>query len=126
MLAEGTEHDTADAALGTLISEVCDGGVKHDEVNRAKSKTKADEAFGRDGPYMVAAQLNEAIAAGDWKLFAGFAERIDRVTASDVQRVAQRFLIDDKKTTGYYIPTVPNEQNVPNAPNVASTGEVGA
>ncbi|MFV1980804.1 MAG: M16 family metallopeptidase, partial [Rhodothermia bacterium] len=81
MLAEGIGHDTVDDALGALISEVCDSGVEADELNRAKAKTKADEAFGRDGPYMVAAQLNEAIAAGDWKLFAEFAERIDRVTA---------------------------------------------
>jgi zinc protease len=105
MLADGTEHKQADDAIGNLVASVLNGGVSEEEVKRAKSRAKADEAFGRDGPYMVAAQLNEAIAAGDWKLFAGFADRIDRVSAEDVQRIAQAYLIDDSKTTGFYIPT---------------------
>jgi len=104
MLAEGTDHDTADEALERLIADVRDEGVTDEEMKRAKSRIEAEEAFGRDGPYMVAAQLNEAIAAGDWRLFANFRDRIERITADDVHRVARRYLQDDNKTTGYYIP----------------------
>jgi zinc protease len=105
MLSEGIDHEVVDGALDEMIKEVRENGVSKEELTRAKTQTKAEEAFGRDGPYLIAAQLNEAIAAGDWKLFTEFRSRIDRVTEEDVQRVAQTYLIDDAKTTGHYIPT---------------------
>lgn len=105
MLADEADHEAVDDALEELIEEVRQSGVSEEEVKRAKAQTKAEEAFSRDGPYMVAAQLNEAIAAGDWKLYVEFRERVDRVSADDVQRVAREYLIDDAKTTGYYIPS---------------------
>ena len=105
MLADGTDHDRVDAVLEELLEGVREGGVTADEMKRAKTRIEAEEAFSRDGPYMVAAQLNEAIAAGDWKLFANFRERIERVTAADVQRVAGQYFQDDFKTTGFYVPT---------------------
>ena len=51
----------------------------------ARQQVVADEAFGRDAPYAVVAQINEAIAVGDWTLYADYRARIEAVTAADVQ-----------------------------------------
>jgi zinc protease len=53
----------------------------------------------------VASQLNEAIAAGDWKLYTQYLDRLDEVTVDDVQRVARRYLTADTSTVGRYVPT---------------------
>jgi len=53
----------------------------------------------------IAAQLNEAIAIGDWRLYVQYPDRIDAVTADDVQRVANAYLQSDRQTVGRYIPT---------------------
>ena len=65
---------------------------------------RGDEAFGRDGPYAVVSQLNEAIAVGDWTLFADYRDRIEAVTAADVQAAATAILDDDRLTVAWYVP----------------------
>lgn len=104
MLAPERTHEEVERAIYEEIRAVQDEGVTDQEVVRAKSQLRALEAFSRDGPFAIAAQLNEAIAAGDWKLYTTYLERIDRVTGADVQRVAQTYLVDDARTVGFYVP----------------------
>jgi zinc protease len=77
------------------------------ELNRAKRQIVAAEAFGRDGPYAIASQLNEAIAAGDWTLFTTYIDRIERVGLDDVQAAANHIFQRDTLTVGYYDPVLP-------------------
>ena len=65
----------------------------------------ASLAFSRDGSYAVAANLNEAIALGDWTFYTTVVENITKVTAADVQRVAAAYLVPGRSTTGYFIPS---------------------
>lgn len=104
-LAPERTHEEVEEALGEVIQQVKDGGVTDEEVTRAKRQLKAQEAFGRDGPFSIAAQLNEAIAAGDWTLYAGFMDRIEQVTPEDVERVARQYLDRRKRTVGTYVPS---------------------
>lgn len=104
LLAPGREHAEVEAAVDAAIAAVRADGVTHEELQRAKNQLRAQEAFGRDGPFAVASQLNEAIAAGDWKLYTTIRERIDRVSVDDVRRVAERYLVEDRRTIGRYVP----------------------
>ena len=104
MLAPEQTHADVEAAVYEEVQRVQDEGVGEDELSRAKNQLRALEAFSRDGSFAIAAQLNEAIAAGDWKLYTTFRERLDRVTATDVQRVAQTYLVEDARTVGRYVP----------------------
>ncbi len=104
MLAPDRTHLEVESALLEVVENVKAKGISDEELQRAKNQHKAQDAFGRDGPFAVAAQLNEAIAAGDWKLFSEMQGRIERVTAEDVQRVANQYLVEDSRTIGYYVP----------------------
>ena len=103
-LAPDYTHAQVESALRETIAILRKDGVTEDELARAKSVMHAHEAFGRDGPFAVASHLNEAIAAGDWKLYTSYMERVNQVTTEDVHRVAQTYLIDDRCTVGYYVP----------------------
>lgn len=103
-LAPEQEHEAVEAAMDEAIADVKDNGVTDEEVQRAKNQLIAKEAYGRDSPFTIAAQLNEAIAAGDWRLYTTYLDRIDAVTPADVQRVAQTYLVKEKRTVGYYVP----------------------
>lgn len=100
--------DEINEACEALLQSVAKDGVTEEEMNRASARIEAQEAFGRDGPFQIAAQLNEAIAAGDWKLYTTFRERIRRVTSDDVVDAARRYLTSDGLTTGYYEPISSN------------------
>ncbi|PSQ76937.1 MAG: insulinase family protein, partial [Bacteroidetes bacterium QH_8_67_23] len=103
-LAPERTHDEVEEALDEVVRDVKEHGVTDEEVARAKRQLKAQEAFGRDGPFSIAAQVNEAIAAGDWTLYAHFMDRIERVTPEDVHRAAKAYLDREQRTVGRYVP----------------------
>jgi zinc protease len=106
-LAPDVTHDAVEDALWDTLRSVADGGLTEAELQRAQRQIVASEAFGRDGPYAVASQLNEAIAAGDWTLFTEYIERVERVGLDDVQAAAERVFQRDGLTVGLYDPVLP-------------------
>ena len=105
MLAPGHTHEDVEAAILEEIEALQEEGITEAELDRARKKLEAEEAFSRDGSFGVAAQLNEAIAAGDWTLYTTYRERLDRIARADVQRAAQTYLVEDQRTVGWYVPT---------------------
>ncbi len=103
-LAPDVAHETAEAALAAALRAVATDGVTDAELARARRQVVADEAFGRDGPFAVVAQINEAVAVGDWTLFADYRDRIEAVSAADVQAAAAAILDDDRRTVAWYVP----------------------
>src|SRR5690606_40075843 len=104
MLAPGRTHEEVEAAIREVVDEVRRDGIDEAELQRAKNQRYASEAFGRDGSFAIASQLNEAIAAGDWRLYTTLRSRIEKVSMEDVQNAAKRYLVDDQRTLGLYIP----------------------
>lgn len=107
-LAPEAEHEEVEEIVREEVDRICRDGIGENELERAVNQRVAEEAFGRDGPYKVASQLNEAIAAGDWRLYTEYLDRIRSVDAEDVQRAAETYLQDDLSTTGFYVPTDEN------------------
>ena len=103
-LAPDQDHRTVESAIEESIEDVQENGVTQEELNRARSQLHAQIAFDRDGPMRVASQLNEALAAGDWKLYTQYLDRLDDVTVEDVQRVARQYLRAETSTVGWYVP----------------------
>jgi zinc protease len=103
-VAPGVTHEQVEKTLLEEIERVQKEGVTAAEVATAIAKFRAQMAFGRDGPFAIASILNETIAAGDWTLYYGVAEAIEKVTPADVQQAAIRYLDINKSTTGWFIP----------------------
>ena len=114
-LAPGAKHDEVEAIVLQEIERLKKDGVTDGELKAAAAKNAADSAFKLDGSFGIAGNINEFIAAGDWSLFYGLDEAMKKVTVADIQRVAQKYLIEDSSTTGWFIPTVAGA-----APAVAS------
>lgn len=95
------DHARVERMLRDAIDAIRRDGVTDAEVARAAGFLRGQLATGRDGPMAMAMQLNEAIAAGDWTLYATVHERIAAVTPADVQRVAKTHLLDAQLTVGH-------------------------
>ena len=102
-----TSHAKAEKAALDEVERIKSGGVTPEEVRRVIAQLLAAEAYQRDGSASVAAQLNEWIAVGDWALYITFPERVAKVTAADVLRVAKLYLNEDQSTTGWFVPVQP-------------------
>lgn len=79
-------------------------GITERELKNAISKNRAAIIYGRDGALSVAMILNEFIATGDWTLYPRWLSLIKNVTAKDILRVANDYLVEDKSAVAYFIP----------------------
>ena len=104
-LAPDVAHQEVEQEILDELRMIAEEGVREEEVQRAVRQLRAQTAFGRDGAFAIAAQLNEVIAVGDWRLYTEFLDRIERVTADDVRRVAGQYLRARTRTVGWYVPT---------------------
>ncbi|MDQ3315435.1 MAG: insulinase family protein [Verrucomicrobiota bacterium] len=109
-LAPGSTHEQVEKIEAEEIERVKKEGVTDLEVSSAIAQILAGAAYGRDGSFAVASTLNEYIAAGDWTLYVTGEEALKKVTAEDVKRVANTYFLEDKRTTGWFIPVVAPEQ----------------
>jgi zinc protease len=105
-LAPNVPHTQVEPKLLAEIDRIRRDGVTQEEVGRVINQVRASQAFRRDGTAGIAAALNEAVAAGDWTLYATRLDGISKVSAADVQRVARKYLNEDQSTTGWFVPTV--------------------
>ncbi|MBK0368691.1 M16 family metallopeptidase [Flavobacterium agrisoli] len=110
-----SKHEDIDAKITEVVSKIQKEGVTQDEVDRVVAKISAQTILARDGSSVIASELTEAIAAGNWTEYVIGVDKLKKVTPADVLRVAQKYLVEDQSTTGYFVPKQNGGQNE-NAP----------
>jgi len=115
--APGVEPRRLEEAIHTELARAAED-LGEGEVEKAKRQIAARVAFERDGTHNVAMQMSEAEAVADWRFYKDYPENVARVTAEDVRRVAARYLREDARTVGHFIPKGggPNGNGGANAP----------
>jgi len=103
-LTPNVNHKDAEKIILDEYELIKNKGVTDEEIARAKGQIRAEQAYSRDGSYSIASNLNEAIATGDWTYYTNYFENINKVTKEDIKRIVDTYLIEDKSTTGYFIP----------------------
>ena len=79
------------------------------ELERAKNQVEASHIFGQDSVFRQAMLVGEAETVGaGWRHVYEFVDRVRKVTAEDVRRVASRYLVRDSRTVGVLIPQPPS------------------
>ncbi|MEE9573180.1 MAG: insulinase family protein, partial [Candidatus Neomarinimicrobiota bacterium] len=105
-LTPETKHEDVEKIILDEYELIKKEGVSNDEITRAIGQIRAEQAYSRDGSYSIASNLNEAIATGDWTYYTDYLENINKVTKEDIKRIVDTYLIEDKSTTGYFIPEI--------------------
>ena len=117
--------EVVEDALFTTIEEFKATPPTEEEVNRAKTHylMNIDRAF--HDPTRIALQISEWASMGDWRLMFLYRDNLERVTAEDVHKAANTYLIPSNRTVGYFRPkeTKPTRAIIPEAPNVAALVE---
>ncbi len=103
-LAPGSTHEQVEKIVLDELERVKKEGVTDAEVSAAVARMVAASSYARDGSFAIASKLNEFIAAGDWTLYVNGDDALKKVKAEDVKRVANKYLVEEKRTTGWFIP----------------------
>ena len=104
-LTPGTKHADVEKRLTEEIERMKKDGPTAAEVATAVAKMISERAFARDGSFAQAEQINECIAVGDWTLYVSIEEKFRAVTAADVKRVANAYLVERHSVTGWFVPS---------------------
>jgi zinc protease len=113
-----------DAARDTLLATL-EGFAKTpasaDEVERARMRLLNDIELTIADSRQLTAALSEYAAIGDWRVLYLHRDRLRKVTAADVQRVALQYLKPSNRTIGLFIPTKDVDRaEIPAVPDLAA------
>lgn len=108
-LAQLRKQDSMDSAQAAMLSAFEEIATTKpptvEEVERAKGNMLKDIGMQLNSPKTVGLELSAWEGMGDWRLYFLYRDRLRKVTAQEVQRVAAYYLKPTNRTTGYYIPT---------------------
>lgn len=116
---EEGDLDRAWRVLDETVQGVLTRPITGEEVQRAKAAMLKRIELSFNNSASIALQLSEWAAMGDWRLFFLYRDRLEQVTADDVNRVAQAYLKPDNRTVGLFYPTDgPDRAEIPAVPDV--------
>jgi zinc protease len=96
----------AEEAIVAAIEQIQREGVPDSELARTKRQLHAQVVYSLEGV------TNQGFALGFMDLVANdpaawetFPEALQQVTSDDLQRVATKYLVEQQRTTGWFMPT---------------------
>jgi len=95
--------------------------VTGDEVARARTRLLNDIELSITSSRTLAGLLSETAAMGDWRMLFLHRDRLRKLTAADVQRVATAYFKSSNRTLGIFLPTsAPERAEIPRVPDIAA------
>ena len=101
---EGVDIARVEAALLAELRRLHDEPPADEEMEKARNQIHASFAYAWDSVTGIGGLVGSAEATEGWRRLETFLERIDAVTAADVQRVAARYFAEPNRTIGRFIP----------------------
>ena len=81
-------------------------------MDRIKQKLLKYRELAASKSDRIAIELSEWASMGDWRLYFLYRDRLEKVTAEDVAKVAKEYLTRSNRTVGMYLPTKQPEKTV--------------
>ncbi|MCA1938897.1 MAG: insulinase family protein, partial [Dechloromonas sp.] len=116
--SEGRTVAELEAALRAEIARIQQEGVSEAELKRTKAQLVASQVYKLDSVFGQAMEIGQMEAIGlSWKEVDIMIDRLQQVTAADVQAAANKYFDDDALTIGILDPQpldgLPRRQRVP-------------
>ena len=101
----GGDIDKLEQALRSEVEALKNGDIGTDELERVKTNVRASDVFQRDSMFYQGMRIGmlETVGVGQ-EAYAAYQAGIRQVTADDVQRVARRYLTDQRLTVARLVP----------------------
>jgi zinc protease len=97
--------ETVEAALTAEITKIQEDGVTSAEMTKAIKQSRAQIAYSSESITSQAATLGMWEALDSYQRSETLLDELNAVSAADVQRVAQTYLLAERRTVGHFIPS---------------------
>ena len=100
--ADGVSLEKVEAALEAELDALRREPPSEEEMTRVRAGVLSSRIFGMDSLFGQAMEIGQLVTLGiDWRLSDQFAERLEKVTPEDVQRMAQTWLVPQRRTVAW-------------------------
>jgi zinc protease len=123
----GTSPPKVLEAADALIAQLRTQPISDSEMTKAKRQAEFEFFNEADGPYRTGVHLGMFDSLASWQENYGWADKLRRVNANDVRRIANRYLINEARVVGLLNSTAiapPSPAPKPTVP--ATTGQIEA
>ncbi len=122
-LAEVNVANSLDVARDELIdileNSFATEPVTDAEVERAIQQMLKERELEASDSDRIAVSLSDWAAQGDWRLYFLFRDAVEKLTKEQVQDVATRYLTQNNRTVGLFIPSEKSDRvTIPEAPDL--------
>ncbi len=97
--------EPARETLTDVLEKLGKEKIADEEVERARTRLLNQRELLMKDANRVGTTMSEWVSKGDWRLFFLHRDRLEKVTAADVQRVADKYLQRSNRTLGVFIPS---------------------
>jgi zinc protease len=101
---QGRSVGEVEDALDTELQRIAAGPVSQPDLERAIKQASAQFAYASESVTNQAFWLGFSEVVADTNWFQTYLDRLSAVTAADVQRVAETYLVGTNRTVGHYVP----------------------
>jgi predicted Zn-dependent peptidase len=117
---DGQTPAAAEAALFAEIDRLKEAAIPADELQKVKNQAKANAYRRLSSGAFIMFQLLQNEATGDWKQINEHSERVDAVTADDIQRVAKQYLNRETRAVATFTRKAADPSAAPEDPEIAA------
>jgi len=100
----GKTVEEVEQVLYAEVEKLIANPIPDRELQKAKNQIESEFIFAQDSVHALAELMGHYEAVASWKLLDGFLEGVRNVTATDVQRVAKQYLLQENRTVAILIP----------------------
>ncbi|MEK7207807.1 MAG: pitrilysin family protein [Pseudomonadota bacterium] len=115
--ANGHNLEELEQAIHAQIERIKAEPISTEELKRVKAQVVAANVYSRDSVFYQAMQVGRLAAIGlDWRMLDEYVQRVNAVTAEQVQAVARKYLVDSNLTVAVLDPLPIDKAKRPRAP----------
>jgi zinc protease len=123
LIAEVNKGNEPRIVLDSMLDVVegfGDSKISEEDVNRAKQRLLKQWELATSDSKSLAIQLSEWASQGDWRLYFLYRDRLEKVDVEQVQNVASKYLRQNNRTVGMYLPMKEADRvSIPETPVLA-------
>jgi zinc protease len=102
---EGRSLEEVEQAMWGEVKRIQEEQISQEELSKAQKQARAQFAYALETATNQALWLGLMEMVDSYTRFASFLDDLATVTAADVQRVAQTYLVDTNRSVAWFVPT---------------------
>lgn len=108
----GIDLKKIEEAIFEEIEKIKQEGVKVEELNKVLAQATAEYVYNNDNIENLALALGRAEIAAGYEYYIDYLANLKKVTTDEVKRVCEKYLLEDNRTVGNFIPIKPKEEKL--------------